>query len=291
MYVQLNDTRLFVDVDGPGLVPSGGRMRLRPTVVLVHGGPGFEHSGFKPEFSRLRDVAQVVYFDQRGHGRSDRGNAPQWTLDVWADDIRELCDALGVERPIVYGHSWGGVVAMTYASRYPDHPGGLIVQSSTARFDLERTIEGFRRAGGDVAADVFRRYWGEHDRSARSEFATHCVPVYGPWTPDPDHMTRLAINPDILLSAPTHFAGLDIRERLAHIRCPTRVIAGELDPLHGPDDAHEIAESLPPDLPRVEILESAGHFAWRDAPETFWPLVTSFLEEYAPAQVDRDAKT
>ncbi|MBL8335086.1 MAG: alpha/beta hydrolase, partial [Rubrivivax sp.] len=64
--------RLFVDIDGSGLVPDGERMRERPTLILLHGGPGFDHSSFKPLFGRLTDVAQVVYVDHRGHGRSDR---------------------------------------------------------------------------------------------------------------------------------------------------------------------------------------------------------------------------
>ena len=72
MQVQVNGTRLWFDVDGAALVPDGPSMRERPTVVLVHGGPGgYDHSYFKPAFSRLTTVAQVVYLDLRDHGRSE----------------------------------------------------------------------------------------------------------------------------------------------------------------------------------------------------------------------------
>jgi pimeloyl-ACP methyl ester carboxylesterase len=65
------DVRLYVDIEGAGLVADGVRMRQKPTLILLHGGPGFDHAGFKPAFSCLADVAQIVYYDQRGHGRSD----------------------------------------------------------------------------------------------------------------------------------------------------------------------------------------------------------------------------
>jgi proline iminopeptidase len=69
MLVEVKGTRLWFDVDGPALVPDGPRMRERPTVVLLHGGPGsFDHSyfNFKPDFARLSQAAQVVYLDLRG---------------------------------------------------------------------------------------------------------------------------------------------------------------------------------------------------------------------------------
>ena len=70
MHLDVNGTRLWFDVDGPALVPDGSQMRQRPTVVLVHGGPGvYDHSYFKPDFARLAGHAQVVYPDLRGHGR------------------------------------------------------------------------------------------------------------------------------------------------------------------------------------------------------------------------------
>jgi len=71
MHVLVNGVRLFFDVEGLGLVPDGPRMRQRPTVLLLHGGPGFDHTMYKPAFSALAEVAQVIYYDHRGQGRSD----------------------------------------------------------------------------------------------------------------------------------------------------------------------------------------------------------------------------
>lgn len=124
-------TRLFVDIEGCGLVPDGPSMRSKPTLLLVHGGPGYDHSSFKPIFSRLADVAQVICVDRRGHGRSDRRPACEWLLDIFAHDVVRLCEALGVAKPVVLGQSFSGFVAQRYLARHPAHP-ARVVLSSTA---------------------------------------------------------------------------------------------------------------------------------------------------------------
>ncbi len=96
--------RLLIDIEGAALVPDGPRMRAKPTLILLPGGPGYDHSSFKPLFSRLADLAQGVYVDQRGHRRSDRRPAAEWTLDILADDVVRLCSALGIVQPIGLGH-------------------------------------------------------------------------------------------------------------------------------------------------------------------------------------------
>ena len=120
MHVLVNGVRLFFDVEGGSLVPDGPAMREKPTRLLPHGGPGLDHSIYKPAFSGLSDVAQVVFLDHRGNGRSDPGPREGWTLAQWADDVHAFCETLGISRPIVYGASFGGTVALAYATRHPE---------------------------------------------------------------------------------------------------------------------------------------------------------------------------
>ena len=84
---------------------------------------------YKPAFSVLSDIVQIVYFDHRGNGRSKGGDPATWNLAQWGDDVKGLCDVLGIERPIVYGGSFGGFVAQSYAARHPDHPAKLSDES------------------------------------------------------------------------------------------------------------------------------------------------------------------
>src|SRR5262245_65467589 len=102
MHVLVNGVRLFCDVEGARLVPDGPIMREKPTLVLLHGGPGLDHSVYKPAFSSLADVAQVVFLDHRGNGRSEPGPRDGWTLAQYGDDVRSFCEALGIGHPIVF---------------------------------------------------------------------------------------------------------------------------------------------------------------------------------------------
>ena len=133
MKIQVNGINLFFDTEGASLRPSGNATHEVPTVILLHGGPGADHSIYKPDFSALTDVAQVIYLDHCGNGRSDDGPPELWTLAQWADDLVAFCAALGIVKPVVYGASFGGMVAMTYATRHPAHAGKLVLVSTSAQ--------------------------------------------------------------------------------------------------------------------------------------------------------------
>src|SRR5262245_55504030 len=109
-------------------------MRERPTIVLLHPGPGFDHALYKAYLGPLlAERAQVVYLDLRGHGRSDRSSPELLTLETWADDIAALCDALGLEAPIVFGGGFGSLVAIRFGARHPERARALVLGSPVAR--------------------------------------------------------------------------------------------------------------------------------------------------------------
>jgi proline iminopeptidase len=253
-------------------------MRERPTLLLLHGGPGFDHSLFKPDYGVLAEVAQVVYLDHRGHGRSDQGDPADWRLEVWADDVRAFCDALGIERPIVFGWSFGGMVAMAYATRHPDHPAKLILQSTMGRLEVGRIVEDFRRAGGDEAAEAARGYWKlGGDLDAMAAYATTCLPLYGSGSSDPNRLSRAELNLELLMDPVRVLRDMDLLPGLAAVRCPTLVIAGEEDPLCGVTPMQHVVDALPADLVRFEQLPNSGHYVSRDDSERFFTLVRDFV--------------
>ncbi len=287
MQVEVNGTRLWFDVDGQALVPDGPEMRGRPTVVLLHGGPGsYDHSYFKPEFARLSHKAQVVYLDLRGHGRSEWGDTAVWSFEVCADDVRAFCDTLGITSPVVYGHSLGGFVAMTYGARHPGHAGALILQSTMARFDLSRIVEGFRHAGGDEVAEIVERVYGGDPVSATDEEWARCFTLFGPWVPGEQEQSRKIVNTELRTRGLELMHGFDVLDQLDRVDCPTLVCVGELDPVTPVAAAREIVEALPAGSARLEVIEGAGHFPWMDVPERYWPLVTEFVATATAIQVE-----
>ena len=283
MEIRVRDTTLFFDVEGAKLFPDGPRMREKPTLLLLHGGPGFDHSGFKPAFSELAADAQVVYLDHRGNGRSAGHDDPsRWTLAEWGDDVRAFCEALGIERPVVLGQSFGGMVAMAYATRHPDHPGKLILSSTTAKTRLDRVIRTFGRLGGPEAAEAARRYWEKPGKETLPDYARVCFPLYSSAPRDPDVDRRTVWNFDVMF----RFGGgedgrFDLLADLAKVRCPTLVLGGEDDPITPIEDAADIAAAIPERYVRFARFPGCRHGVFRDDRPAAFAEIRRFLAEPA----------
>ena len=284
MHVVVNGVRLFFDVEGASLVPDGPTMREKPTLVLLHGGPGFDHSIYKPGFSTLADVAQVIFLDHRGNGRSDPGPRDRWTLAQWADDVRAFCEALGIARPIVYGASFGGTVALAYATRHPAHPAKLVLVSTEAagRTHLDRRVALFERFGGpEVGALARRRFVDDQtDASTLEDWLRLAFPLY----------TRTPRNPDVARRAVRHAEVLrwftrpggeghtfNLLPALSRVQCPTLVLGGEEDPMTPIECQADIAAALPAHLVRFERFAGCGHAVVPDAPERAMAVIRDFI--------------
>ena len=271
--------RLYVDIEGCGLVPEGATMREKPTLLLLHGGPGYDHSGFKPGFSCLADVAQIVYVDHRGHGRSDRRPAAEWTLDTFADDVVRLCDALGIVKPIVLGQSFGGFVAQRYLARHPRHPARVVLSSTSHHMGLERKLAMFERLGGAPARAAAQAFWTAPGAATWADYNVHCRHLYNRVQPaSDDARLRTRFNEDILFtSAGGEQQTMQLLPGLAGVCCPVLVMAGELDPVTPLQDAQEIAAAIPAPWGRLVTFPTAGHGAWRDEPAAAYALLREFI--------------
>ena len=270
--------RLFIDIEGPGLVPDGPRRREKPTLVLLHGGPGYDHSSFKPLFSQLADVAQVVYVDHRGHGRSDRRPPEEWTLDTFADDVVRLCDALGITKPVVLGQSFGGFVAQRYLARHPAHPARVVLSSTSHHLGLERKVAAFARFGGHEAGAAARTFWTAPSAATWAPYNEHCRDVYNTTPADSNGRARTVFNEDILFaSASGEQQTMQLLPGLAKVQCPVLVMAGALDPVTPLEDAQEIATAIPQPWGRLAVFDRAGHGAWRDMPDEAMAVLREFI--------------
>jgi pimeloyl-ACP methyl ester carboxylesterase len=284
MYVSVGDVRLFVDIDGLEWVPDGDTMRRRPTALVLHGGPGLDSAMSKTSSSYLTDIAQVVYFDHRANGRSESGAQETWNLAQWGDDVYALCQALGIEKPVVIGGSFGGFVAMSYAVRHPEHPAALVLISTAARKPQnEMIVDAFRRLGGDEVADIVRRDM-EHSTPETSDlFLERAMPFLAQ---SPDAQAKLAEGAkrsirrqDVELRFNNGEVNTyDFREALKAVCCPTLLIGGELDPIIPPAAFEELRHCLPLHLVEAHLIEGAGHPVRLDAPEQFDSLVTEFVQ-------------
>lgn len=287
MHVLVNGVRLYFDVEGAALVPDGPRMREKPTLVLLHGGPGFDHTSYKPAYSALADVAQIVYLDHRGNGRSEDGPQKLWTLAQWGDDVKAFCDALGIVAPIVLGVSFGGMVAMSYATRHPDHPAKLILVSTEAKGSSypERRVALFEKFGGpEVGALARRRFLeagGHKDQASVEAWQRLAMPLYTRKSRETDMMARTLRRPDVLqwFTRPGgEVTSFDFLPDLHRIACPTMVMGGEDDPMTPIESQADIAAALiSSNDVRFERVADCGHGVVPDQKELAFAAIRDFI--------------
>ena len=285
MRFEVDGHRLFFDVDGAKLRPNGPWLEEVPTVVLLPPGPGADHSSFKDILGpRLAAIAQVVYIDPRGDGRSDRSNPSRWNLDSWSADLHALLDALEIERPILLGSSTGALVALNYTLRQPERPAKLVLISAVARFVHARSIAAFDRLGGAEAGEAAARYFGDPNEATFADYLRVCLPLYSRTGGlDPDVVARMSWNP----AATIHWdrnetARVDLREAASAVRCPVLLLTGEDDPSCTLAGSEELAEALPQELLEFRRYADAGHGVVRDRPEALDHVVEFILRPDEP---------
>ena len=278
MLVNVGSARLFFDVVGESLNATTPKMEKRPTLILLHGGPGYDHSTLRPYFDRYSDTHQLIYLDHRGCGRST-GAQETWYLDQWADDLAVFCESLGIGSPIVFGQSFGGMVAMHFAARHPARLSKLILSSTAAQFRLDETVKKMRELGGDRAAEVSHQFFSNPSQAAYDTYGEVCLPLYSnPNTLEASAFRERAIErPEVAL----HFfademATMDMRAEIANITCPTLVIGGTLDPVTPTLCSQVITDSIGENA-CLQMFEGCGHGPHRDDPDGAEKVVRHFL--------------
>jgi pimeloyl-ACP methyl ester carboxylesterase len=283
--VSVNGVRLYFDVEGCGLAVRDRDMADKPTLVLLHGGPGADHSLFKPEFSAMAGYAQVVYLDQRGSGRSDRGDPDTWTWDQWADDVAGFCQVLGIATPVLVGTSGGGRVAVACALRHPDLASGLVLDSTLfGPGSLDDSLEVFGRRGGPEAREAAERFiGGDTGPDVAAAWMKYALPLYGSAS-DGDIAARAArvrVNLEVLRRfrrgecGPLEVTAGDISK----VACPVLILTGEDDPAAPVASTRRAVSSARHPAVQHHVLADVGHGVFRQAPSQAFALLRDFLPE------------
>ena len=270
-------------VDVPGARLFVRELGAGPPLVVLHGGPDFDHHYMLPEMDRLAGAFRLIYYDQRGRGRSTGGAAPgEVTLTSELDDLDHVRRHLRLERLALLGHSWGALLAMEYAASAPERVGHLVLlnpapgsHADWARFRDRReradagTLAAMRAiaatpeyARGDVEAEA--RYHRLHFRAAvRSgrDLDALLGRLRAHFTPD--GIVRARAIEDRLYDLTWRRPDYDVIRRLAARPPRTLVIHGASDLIPA-----ECAESIARGVPgaHLMVLEACGHFAYVDRP-------------------------
>lgn len=282
MRARIRGAEIYFDVDGAGLVPDGDKMVERPTLFLLHGGPGGDHSSFKASSAALRDVAQLIYVDHRGCGRSSLGDPAEYTLDNNIADLDALRDHLGLERISVLGSSYGGMVALGYALRYPERLANLVLVCTAPSF---RFIEDARRHveqhGTPEQIRVCQRLWSGtfEDLDQLREFYELMGPMYSTTFMPSEFESGWKRGRRSVVALNRGFGDFlrtfDYTDRLHEIRCPTLVLAAAHDWICASQHSQIIAERIP--RAHLKIFANSGHMLSSDENAAYLQAVRGFL--------------
>jgi proline iminopeptidase len=284
MRASIRDTEIFFDIEGLGLVPDGPRLRERPVAMILHGGPGGDHSGFKPSFSPLAERMQLVYLDHRGQGRSAKGDPARYTLDENVEDLEALRRHLGLGPVVSIGTSYGGMVAMAHAARYPASVSHLVLVVTAAHAGFNaRAQQIVAERGTPEQQRVCRMLWeGELDTVEKLK---HFYAVMGPLystTHDEararDGRARTLHEPEALNRAfrPGGFLrSFDLRPELSNITARTLILAGAHDWICPPEFSEEIHLLIPGS--DLRIFRNSSHSIRADEPDAMLDVIRGFI--------------
>lgn len=260
------------------------------TLVCHGGGPGFS-ALYLGNLGGLDERVELILLDPRGTGGSDRPpDRNAYAIEDYVNDLEELRRHLGLEQLNLFGHSHGGLIAMTYAARHPERVERLILASTLARWSpqQEEAMNAWAdsHAGepwyADAKAALDAEQAGEFSTDEEmGELGTREFPFYFAHYGDAERDYTHSLSADKTnADALRHFnqeifETFDLRPELENITAPTLVISGVDDFITGPPSASEIELGLA-DVSKV-IIPGCGHFVFFEAPEAFCEAVASFL--------------
>jgi len=283
--VNVADCELYCELEGDG-VP----------LALLHGGPGATHHYFHPAFSRARDFAKVVYYDQRGCGLSDYEPGDGYSVDQAVEDLENLREALGIDKWIVLGHSYGGVVAQCYAIKYPERVAGLVlVGSSTA---MQVPLKPGRERQFLSAEELARiREVNSAPGLSAAQRVYNCF-LNGDWKrqhyhkPSRDRIARVALyewkhDSRFRAAITSSLGSIDLRGAFDDCPFPALIVEGKWDLTWNTDKPGKLAANHP--RARLVMFEQSAHSPFDDEPEKFFTLLREFiwdLPEVSAADVE-----
>lgn len=271
---KINGTNIFLSITGQG-----------ETLVVLHGGPGLNHSYFKPHLNALNKKFRLVYYDQRASGKSNSPSPDSISIKFLMEDLDAIRKELKLEKLNLLAHSWGAVLATHYALSYPAHVDKIIfsnpamlsreydsaavqlINNKTSKDDSTRRAQ--LMAGGNLSVE-------QYDELMHISFNASAY--------DRSSIKKINLNlpPDFINANRVLFTGLmkdeaaqaNLYDSLKTFSFPVLIIHGESDAIPLPSIErlkNNIAGST------LVILNKSGHFPFVEEPETYVRIVTDFM--------------
>jgi proline iminopeptidase len=255
-------------------------------IIVLHGGPDFDHSYLLPDLDRLADAFRLIYYDQRGRGRSGDHVLPEEvTLTSDVDDIERVRQHFRLQSSALLGHSWGTVLALEYALRHPERVSHMILMNpgpaSAGDFAVLRKAY-LQKLGADLDRQRDIRASASYKEGDPETVAARYRLHFKPALTRPEDYEKLMATmkagfirqgkegivkaraiEDRLMRDTWEMDGYDLLPKLQALSIPTLVIYGDHDFIPGEIATH-IARAIP--NARLVTLRNCGHFAYLECP-------------------------
>ena len=281
-YADIGDAKLYYEIYGNELELTDEGVVEKPTLIVMHGGPGVDHT-FEVEFSReCAPFAQVILYDHRGNGRSTGDNPSQWNLTQWADDLHQFCQTLGLKKPYIQGVSMGGWVALNFAARYPGYAAGIILLDTEGRFDVERISAAFTKKVGKKYGEIASQVFGKEIPSDEifEAYFTQCIPLCSKNPIPESYFKRAIMKPELMTAIQQERYDFDYLPELYKITEPVLYLTNTTNPCHLLDVAKETADAMVNANVTFVPFEQCG-LVQHDAKEQGVKKIKNFLLENA----------
>jgi proline iminopeptidase len=285
MKAKIRGTEIYFDIAGMQLQPIGNNFVERPVVFMLHGGPGGDHLRFKQHSLALQEVAQLVFIDHRGCGRSKKTTQKECTLENNVEDIEALRLHLGLDRICMLGTSYGGMVAQAYAIRYTKNLNKLILVATSPSYRFLNEAKKYLQERGTPKQIAF----SEHLWNGTFKNHKHVMEFFK--IMDSLYSTTMKKNRKQAFSKAKTiwnnealnegFKGFlrhyDVITKLKKITCPTLILAGQEDWISSPAQAKTIAQHIPHS--QLKIFKHCGHAVAVDAHVQYIKIIKRFLKK------------
>jgi proline iminopeptidase len=299
---------------GAGALPRESRIRIEHTslyareigsgqpLIVLHGGPDFDHGYLLPDLDRLADAFRLIYYDQRGRGKSADGvRAEDVTLASDVEDLDTVRQHFQLASAGLLGHSWGTVLALEYALRYPTRVSHLILMNPAPasaadvavlrQFYLQKIGADMNRQRSIVRSAAYQE--GDPDAVA-ARYRLHFKPALK----RPEDFEKLMATmkagfirqgkagivkaravEDRLMRDTWELEGYDLMPKLGALTMPALVIWGDYDFIPGEIATH-IARAIP--RSRLVTLKDCGHFAYLECASDVRQAFNDFFRGTSP---------
>jgi proline iminopeptidase len=268
------------------------------SIIVLHGGPDFDHSYLLPDLDLLADGFRLIYYDQRGRGKSADNVLPEEvTLASDVDDVDKVREHFHLQSPTLLGHSWGAVLALEYALRHPERVSHMIlmnpapasasdlaafrkayVQELGAVMDRQRDIvasAAYKEGDPEAVAARYRIHFKHALKRSEDYEKLMAVMKAGFISQEKEGILKARAVEDRLMLETWQLDGYDLLPKLRDLNIPTLVIAGDHDLIPVEIAAH-VARALP--NARLVTLRDCGHFSYLECAVEVREVLNDFLQ-------------